>query len=86
MRGHETPGGRQTWPGPVPQERLTSREREVMDCVAGGLTEGAIATRLGLSRNTVKFHLKNIYAKFGVTRRASAIEKHIGQSLEEGQQ
>lgn len=85
MRGHETPGSRQPWPASTPQEQLTSREKEVMDCVASGLSEGGIAKQLGLSRNTVKFHLKNIYAKFGVTRRASAIEKHIGQALGEGQ-
>jgi len=83
MRGHEAAGARPAWPASMPAERLTSREKQVMDCVARGLTDRGVAAQLGLSHNTVKFHLKNVYAKFGVAQRARAIEKHVGAGLRE---
>lgn len=83
MRGHEAAGARAAWPASMPTERLTSRERQVMDCVASGLTDRGVAAQLGLSHNTIKFHLKNVYAKFGVTQRAKAVEKHVTAQLRE---
>ncbi len=38
-----------------------------------GLTYGEMAAELGLSVNTVKFHLKNLYGKLGVHNRRAAI-------------
>ena len=51
---------------------LTDREREVLELVAAGLTNAAIADRLWIARGTVKKHLDNIYAKLGVTNRTAA--------------
>lgn len=83
MRGHQVASGRGAWPATMPEERLTSRERQVMDCVASGLTDRGVAAQLGLSHNTVKFHLKNVYAKFGVAQRAQAVEKHVSAQVRE---
>jgi DNA-binding NarL/FixJ family response regulator len=52
--------------------RLTSREREVLDLVAAGSTNAAIAEALSVSPGTVKKHLDNIYAKLGVDSRTGA--------------
>lgn len=59
-------------PPPVfPQ--LTDREREVLDLVAQGLANPAIAGRLGLSQKTVRNHVSNVLTKLQVSDRAQAI-------------
>ena len=52
---------------------LSSRELEVMEQLAQGHSNKRIARHLGLSEPTVKFHLKNIYAKLGVNKRVLAV-------------
>lgn len=52
---------------------LTPREREVLDLIAGGLGNAGIATRLGVSPNTIGNHVTNIFAKLHVATRAEAI-------------
>jgi DNA-binding NarL/FixJ family response regulator len=52
---------------------LSPREREVLDLIAGGLTNAAIAGRLGLSAKTVGNHTSAIFAKLQVAGRAEAI-------------
>ena len=52
---------------------LSSRELEVMEQLVQGHSNKRIARHLGLSEPTVKFHLKNIYAKLGVNKRALAV-------------
>ena len=51
---------------------LTDREREVLALVAEGNTNSAVAQRLKVSENTVKFHLQNLYLKLGVSNRTEA--------------
>ena len=46
-------------------EPLTPRETEVLNGLARGLRRPALARSLGVSINTVKYHLRNIYAKLG---------------------
>lgn len=53
--------------------RLTNRERELLAALADGWTNMQIATRTGISENTVKYHLKNLYEKLEVRNRAMAI-------------
>jgi DNA-binding CsgD family transcriptional regulator len=53
-------------------ELLTARETEVLELVAAGLTNAAIAERLWISPGTVKKHLDNVYAKLGVANRTAA--------------
>ena len=52
---------------------LTPREREVLDLIATGLGNAAIAARLGLAANTVSNHISNIFGKLQVASRAEAI-------------
>ena len=59
----------------VPFSDLTEREREVLDLVARGLTNAAIAQRLFLSDKTVRNHVSNVFAKLHVTDRASAVAR-----------
>lgn len=56
-------------------EPLSSRELEVLDLIAAGLTNQQIAARLYVSLHTVKSHARNIYAKLGVSSRTQAIAK-----------
>jgi len=58
----------------VARAGLTAREREVLDIVATGATNAAVADALVLSPMTVKKHLDNIYAKLGVGSRAAAAD------------
>ncbi len=56
-------------------EPLSTRELEVLDLIAAGLTNQQIAARLYLSLHTVKSHARNIYAKLGVSSRTQAAAK-----------
>jgi DNA-binding CsgD family transcriptional regulator len=53
--------------------RLTGREREVLDALAGGKTDRDIAEILGISPRTVHKHLQHIYEKLGVETRTAAV-------------
>ncbi|MBB6469400.1 DNA-binding NarL/FixJ family response regulator [Aminobacter lissarensis] len=57
----------------TPLSRLTVRERELLAVLADGWTNLQIATRTGISENTVKYHLKNLYDKLDVRNRAMAV-------------
>jgi len=57
---------------------LTDRERETLDLLAQGYTNKEIAERLVVTTNTVKRHLKAIYAKLGVHTRSAATAKATG--------
>lgn len=59
----------------VPDWGLTAREQEVLELLYQGLSNQQIAKRLFISMNTLKFHLKNIYRKLGVSSRLEAIKK-----------
>ncbi len=59
----------------VPFPDLTDREREVLDLVAHGLPNGAIAQRLFLSEKTVRNNVTSVFAKLGVRDRAEAVVK-----------
>ncbi len=56
-----------------PGEALTPREGEVLQALAAGLTNRAIARRLGVSENTVKFHVSAILTKLDAASRAEAV-------------
>jgi DNA-binding CsgD family transcriptional regulator len=57
----------------LPVEPLTARELEVLDALADGLSNKAIAARLGISDETVKFHLSAIFGKLGASNRTDAV-------------
>ncbi|HLE62659.1 MAG TPA: helix-turn-helix transcriptional regulator [Pyrinomonadaceae bacterium] len=54
---------------------LSRREVQVALCCVEGLTNAEIGHRLEVSEQTVKFHLRHIFVKFGVKRRAELISK-----------
>ena len=53
-------------------QRLTPREREVLERLADGLTNKAVARELGVSPGTVKAHVERLIAKLGVSDRTQA--------------
>lgn len=65
---------------PLPEE-LTPREREVLELVSEGLTNKAIAERLHISDNTVKFHVAAIIGKLGASSRTDAVARGIRHGL-----
>ena len=74
----EAPMGRE-------DEELTAREREVLELMVEGVTSNRkLAKRLGVSENTVKFHVRNILDKLRLHNRAEAVgyalRKRIGDS------
>lgn len=52
---------------------LSSREKETLNLLFKGISNREMAELLFVSPNTVKYHLKNIYGKFGVNNRLQAI-------------
>jgi DNA-binding NarL/FixJ family response regulator len=65
------------------QGGLTSRELEILRSVAEGCTNAAIARRLWVTEQTVKFHLTNIYRKLGVSNRTEAARYAFEHGLAE---
>jgi DNA-binding NarL/FixJ family response regulator len=55
-----------------PRPNLTMREKEVLRLVCDGLTNAEIATKLSVSRETIKSELKRIFRKIGVANRTQA--------------
>ncbi len=64
-----------------PFPELTPREREILDLVAAGLRNAAIAERLFLSQKTVANHLSSIFAKLSVDGRHQAIIRARDEGL-----
>jgi DNA-binding NarL/FixJ family response regulator len=63
---------RHTSPDRAPARDLTQRELEILRLLMQGLANAEMARQLGVSSNTVKNHLHNIYRKLGVTSRSQA--------------
>jgi DNA-binding CsgD family transcriptional regulator len=58
---------------------LSRREAQVALCCAEGLTNSEIGKRLYISEQTVKFHLRHVFVKYGVKRRAELISRLLSQ-------
>jgi DNA-binding NarL/FixJ family response regulator len=74
--------GRDRTPTPFPE--LTEREREILDLVARGLTNPAIAARLVLSEKTVRNHVSNVFTKLHVAERSAAVARARDAGLGRG--
>jgi DNA-binding NarL/FixJ family response regulator len=62
-------------------ETLTSRETEVLELLAEGLSNKGIAARLGISDQTVKFHVASIGGKLGAANRTDAVRLAVRRGL-----
>jgi LuxR family transcriptional regulator, maltose regulon positive regulatory protein len=83
---HLLDGSRATWqpnreqqPGPRIAEALAPRERAVLELIGEGRSNKEIARLLGIAPETVKSHVKRIFEKLSVGKRAQAIAR--AQSL-----
>jgi DNA-binding NarL/FixJ family response regulator len=65
---------------PAPEiETLTAREQEILALLASGCLYKEIGDRLGISFNTVRTHMKNIYEKLHVQSRGEATLKYLAR-------
>lgn len=77
--------GRNTRPDDVSRdvgaEPLTPRELEVLALLTEGHSNKAIASRLGISDQTVKFHVASIIGKLGASNRTDAVRRALRRGL-----
>jgi ATP/maltotriose-dependent transcriptional regulator MalT len=62
-------------------EPLTAREIQVLELLAEGLPNKAIAGRLGISDQTVKFHVAALSGKLGAANRTDAVRRAVRRGL-----
>ena len=62
-------------------EPLTPREVQVLELLAEGLPNKAIAERLAISDQTVKFHVSSICGKLGAANRTDAVRRAVRRGL-----
>jgi two-component system nitrate/nitrite response regulator NarL len=62
-------------------DRLTPREREVLELLADGLSNRAIGVRLGISAHTVKFHVDALLDKLAARSRTQVVVKAVREGL-----
>ena len=62
-------------------EELTPRETEVLRMMTEGLSNREIASTLGISEHTVKFHIASIFGKLGTSSRTEAVTEGIRRGL-----
>jgi DNA-binding NarL/FixJ family response regulator len=63
------------------EQRLTPREIEVLELLAEGLPNKSIADRLGISPQTVKFHVSSISSKLGAVNRTDIVRLAVRRGL-----
>jgi DNA-binding NarL/FixJ family response regulator len=66
---------------PAVPESLTPREHEVLALLAEGFPNKLIAARLGISDQTVKFHVASICGKLGAANRTEAVRRALRRGL-----
>ncbi len=64
-----------------PIHQLSRKERVMLEALSKGLTNRELSKELGISTNTVKFHLSNMYEKLSVRSRAQAIAFYYSSRL-----
>lgn len=66
---------------PSTQVTLTSREAQILRCIAKGYTTKRMATDLGLAAPSIESHLRNIFRKLGATNRGEAVSTALKVGL-----
>jgi DNA-binding NarL/FixJ family response regulator len=64
----------------VPSDGLTQRESEILGLLSEGLSNKEIASRVNISYDTVRAHLRHIYEKLHVRGRTQAVRKYLKSS------
>jgi DNA-binding NarL/FixJ family response regulator len=64
-----------------PKNDLSSKEHQVVQCVVDGLSYKLIADRMGISINTVRHHIRNIYSKLQINSKAELIKKSFSGGI-----
>ncbi len=67
-----------------PIEQLSRRERTMLEALSKGLTNRELSNELGITINTVKFHLSNLFEKLSVKNRAQAIAFYYSHRAKKG--
>ena len=63
------------------EEKLTPRETDVLELLAEGLPNKFIAERLGISDQTVKYHIASIFGKLGASNRTDAVRRALRRGV-----
>lgn len=64
-----------------PMQSLSRKEKQMLQALSKGLTNKELSQELGISLNTVKFHLSNLYDKLSVKNRAQAIAFYYSSQM-----
>ena len=64
-----------------PIHLLTKREKALLEALSKGLSNRQLAGEFGITANTVKFHLSNLYEKISVTSRTQAVAFYFSSRL-----
>ena len=63
------------------EHNLTSREKEVLECLVEGMSYKMIASHCAISIDTVRHHIRNIYDKLHVNSKSEAVAKAIKRNI-----
>jgi two-component system nitrate/nitrite response regulator NarL len=74
-------GGPQSAPPPSDIDKLTPREKDILDCLALGESNKLIARKLDLAESTVKIHVQNVLKKLKLTSRVQAAVYAVEQRM-----
>ncbi len=64
-----------------PKVHLSERERQILELIAKGLSNGEAGKILGITTGTIRTHLENIYEKLEVTNRVEAVTEGIRKGI-----
>jgi two-component system, NarL family, nitrate/nitrite response regulator NarL len=74
-------GGAQAAPPPSELDKLTPRERDILECLARGESNKLIARKLDLAESTVKIHVQNVLKKLKLSSRVQAAVFAVEQRM-----